>query len=384
MQPTPVTRSRLPIVAIAVWALILAAIVGIGLAFGRGSSGVPSGAGGANAVALSAPLAADPSPSAIAGSSAAANPSESPGTKGPGPRGFGPGRGFGFGGPGFGPGGPGGPGRGFGQITITAVNGNQLSLKTDDGWTRTIDASGAKVTDQTGTALTIGDLKVGDQIRFQETRNADGTYKVTAIVRVAPEADGTVKSVDAGAIVVTEPDGSTTTINVTSSTTYTKGGQAATAADVKVGDQVRAIGTNDNGFTATKVDIQPASVDGTVTAKTSDTITVKDRAGNSVTVHVTASTTYQSPGKTSPTLADVAVNDVIQAQGTKNSDGSLAATTVRFGTPGQGGPFFVPGGPGFGPGGPGFGHGRGGPGFKPGAPPPGTPNATPAPSTTGG
>ena len=47
-----------------------------------------------------------------------------------GPRGFG---GPGFGGPGFGRG-----GFGFGGITITAIDGSNLSLKTEDGWTRTI------------------------------------------------------------------------------------------------------------------------------------------------------------------------------------------------------------------------------------------------------
>ena len=39
----------------------------------------------------------------------------------------------GFGGPGFGRG-----GFGFGGITITAISGSNLSLKTEDGWTRTI------------------------------------------------------------------------------------------------------------------------------------------------------------------------------------------------------------------------------------------------------
>src|SRR3954447_14194856 len=109
MQPTPVTRSRLPIVAIGVWAAILAAIVVVGLIFGGRGTTTTSPAG-ANGIALTAPLAADPSPSASAGSSAA--PSQ--GTQNGGPW-KGPNAGAGFGGRG----GPGGPGHGFGDVSIT-------------------------------------------------------------------------------------------------------------------------------------------------------------------------------------------------------------------------------------------------------------------------
>ena len=225
-QPTPVTRSRLPFVAIAVWAAILAAIVAVGLRFGgRSAAAGTSSSAGSAGIPLSAPLAADPSAAA----------STAPGTgtdngAGPkGPNGFG----FGFGHRG-GPGGPGdgGPGRGRGPISITAINGSQLSLKTDDGWTRTIDASGATITEAGGATITLGDLKVGDQIAFRQTRNADGTYKITDVTRIPPQAGGTVKSADANSVTVTLPDGTTKTIALTGSTTFTINGKAATAADL--------------------------------------------------------------------------------------------------------------------------------------------------------
>jgi Cu/Ag efflux protein CusF len=380
LNPTPVTRSRLPFVAIGVWAAILAAIVAVGLVFGgRGANAADNAPAGAAGITLTAPLAADPSPgsSAAPGASGApANPG-TPGQAGKGPNGFAFGRGPG----GPGPGGPGGPGRGFGAVSITAINGSQLSLKTDDGWTRTIDAAGATVTEADGTAITLADLKVGDQIGFRQTRNADGTYTVTQIVRIPPQASGTVKSVDANSATLTLPDGTTKTIGLTSSTTYTLNGNAATAADLKVGTRVHATGTVDaNGnFTATKVAIAPADVHGTVTAKSGNTITLKDQAGASVTVNVDGSTTYASRGSTAAGLADIAVGDVLEAEGTLNADGSLTATRVEYGTPGQGG--F--GGPGFG--GPGFhgpgGHrGPGGNGNGNGT----APNASPVPSTSGG
>jgi len=65
-------------------------------------------------------------------------------------------------------------------ISITGIDGAKLSLRTSDGWTRTIDVSGATIT-KGGRTIAPADLKVGDQISFRETRGSDGSYKVTAI-----------------------------------------------------------------------------------------------------------------------------------------------------------------------------------------------------------
>jgi hypothetical protein len=341
-ESTPVTRSRLPFIAIAVWVAILAAVIAVGLAFGgRGATNASQTTLGAGAPNLTLPLTADPSASPGAGASTAPGKTEDNdrGPRAPGVFAFGRG---------------GGPGRGRGPISITAISGSQLSLKTDDGWTRTIDATGAAITEAGGAAIGIGDLKVGDQVGFRETRNTDGTYKITEVVRIPPQAGGTVKSVDGSGVTVTLPDGTTKTIALTGSTTFTLGGKAATPADLKIGTRIHAIGTVDSSgtFTATKVDIEPAQVVGIVTGKTATTITVKDPSGASVTINVDASTTYQTRGKDAASLADVALGDTLGAQGTLNSDGSLHATAVRFGTPGG---FAGPGK------GRGFGHGRGAP-----------------------
>jgi hypothetical protein len=361
-DPTAVTRSRLPYIAIAVWAVILAAIVAVGLLFGgRGvpagsdSSLAAAGAPGGVAQNLGAPLAADPSatPAPSAGNGTA-NPGQgNRGPKGPngggrggfGPvpfaqGGFGPGGPGGFGGPG-GPGGfgPGGPSAGRGPISIAAISGSNLSLRTDDGWTRTIDATGATITEQGGGSLTVADLKVGDHISFRETRNTDGTYKIDAIVRIPAQAGGTVTAVTATSATLSGPNGASQTIGLTGTTTYSLNGRAATSADLKVGTRVRAVGSQDSGgaFTATHVDIAPAEVDGTVTAKTDTSITIKDRSGASVTIHVDASTTYQARGNGTASLVAIAVGNNVEAEGTQNSDGSLNATVVRYGAPGPAG-----------------------------------------------
>ena len=115
-------------------------------------------------------------------------------------------------------------GFGFGEITITAISGSDLSLKTADGWTRTITVTADTTITRAGTTITVADLKVGDEIRFAQTRNADGTYTVTKIQLVIPSVAGQVTAVDGSTITVKRFDGTTQTIHVDASTTYTVAG----------------------------------------------------------------------------------------------------------------------------------------------------------------
>jgi hypothetical protein len=235
------------------------------------------------------------------------------------------------------------------SIAITKIDGSKLSLQTTDGWTRTIDATGATVTKGTQT-IAVGDLKVGDQITFRESRQGDGTDKITTIQVVVPTAAGTVSSVAAGSVTITQSDGSSRTLTLTESTTYTQGGATVSKGALAVGVRISAQGTvaSSGSFTATSITITPSNVLGTVASKTATAIVVTTKAGKSVTVNVSSTTKYNLRGVASPTLADVAVGYRIQAQGILNADGSLTATAVAAGPNDQ---------PGFGPGG---GSGRGG------------------------
>ena len=252
-------------------------------------------------------------------------------------------------------------------IAITGIDGSKLSLKTTDGWTRTIDATGATIT-KAGKTIAVTDLKVGDQINFRESRQSDGSYKITTISVVVPTASGTVTSVASSSVTIKQFDGSSKTLTLTSSTTYTQAGATATKTALVAGVRITAQGTVDSSgnFTATAVTIAPSSVAGTVASKTATTIVVTTAAvgttpGKTVTVNVSATTRYSVRGVTSPTLANVAVGARIVASGTLNADGSLTATLVQAAAndqPGFGGGGF--GGGGFGGGMP----GRGGfPGF---------------------
>jgi len=173
---------------------------------------------------------ADPVASTAPGSSAAPDTTKPDGDR------------HGFGG--FGPGGFGGFGRfGFRDITITAINGSDLTLKTDDGWTRTITATSTTTITKGGATITVGDLAVGDQIVFAQDRANDGTYSVTAIHVVLPSVVGQVTAIDGNTITVTQPGGTTATIHVDGSTTYQVNGAAGALSDVKVGSFIAAEGT---------------------------------------------------------------------------------------------------------------------------------------------
>ena len=263
--------------------------------------------------------------------------------------GFGPG---GAGPDGSGPGamGPGGFGRGgrlggggmFASISITAINGANLSLSTADGWTRTIDATGATIT-KAGQTVDLSTLKVGDSIVFDQSRQTDGTFKITAIQVVLPHADGTVKSVGDTTVTLTQRGGTDKVVTLTGSTTYQLFGlaskpAASTKAALTVGAQVDVAGhaASDGSFTASLVTIRPAEAGGTVTAKTTTTITVTTRGGTPLTIDVDPSTTYLVAGTTAPTLSNIAVGSIVIAEGTRNTDGTFSATTVRAFAAGSG------------------------------------------------
>ncbi len=240
--------------------------------------------------------------------------------------------GFGFGGA---RGQAGVPSVGRAGITISAIHGSSLDLKTDDGWTRTISVGSATKITKAGKSASLGDLAVGDRIAIRETKNPDGSYTVVAIVVPTPIVSGTVTAIGPTSLTLKLRDGSTRSVTLTGSTTYRLGRADATKADVKVNSVVIAAGTAGKGdaFTATSVQVvvKLARIGGTVTATTKDTITVKQRDGSSATIHVGSAAKLAVRGATNPTIASIAVGMQVQAWGTRNADGSLAATYVFAG-----------------------------------------------------
>jgi hypothetical protein len=159
---------------------------------------------------------------------------------------------------------PGGPGldlrgfrfAGFGDITITAINGSSLSLKTDDGWTRTITVGSSTTITRGDQTIALGDLEVGDQIVFGETKASDGSYTIDRVRVVLPVVGGQVTAVGTDSITVDQKGGGSATIHVSAGTTYDVDGNAgAKLSDITVGAFVVAEGTqrSDGSLDATTV-----------------------------------------------------------------------------------------------------------------------------------
>jgi hypothetical protein len=145
---------------------------------------------------------------------------------------------------------------GFRDITISAIVGSSLTLKTDDGWTRTITVGSSTTISKGGQTIAIVDLKVGDQIVFGESKASGGSYTISAIKVVLPVVAGQVTAVGSDTITVTEPGGATGTINVGVSTTYdVNGNTSAKLSDITVDSFVVAEGTqrSDGSLDATAV-----------------------------------------------------------------------------------------------------------------------------------
>ena len=318
IRPTPIHATRRATVPLAIALLVLgiaAAMIGMGI----GSSG------GGPALALTG---------AGAASTASPEASDGPGHDGAwGPFGaWGSGRmpGNGWSEPGLAGGRSGGT---LGQISITAIDLNKVSLKSATGWTRTIDVTGVAIS-RAGSAITAAGLKVGDRVVLGETRNSDGTYTLKSVTVVLDRVSGTVSKIDASTITVTGFGGGASTITTSGATVYRRAGTTIARSDIAVGERLTASGTkaSDGSLAAAAVDVQPDVVFGTVTGKSGSTLTIKTAGGGTATVTVTPGTTYEVAGKSSASLADVAVNDMIVAQGVLGSGGTLTATDVRAGT----------------------------------------------------
>gem|GEM_PF-2249565 len=154
---------------------------------------------------------------------------------------------------GGGPGDHGGPG--MGGATITAISGSSISLATADGWKRTMTVDSGTTYSKGGATIALGDLKVGDEIGFRETKASDGSFTIDSVAVILPHAGGVVTAISDSTITVKDRDGSSVTIKVTGSTTYDVAGATAKLSDIKVGMFLDAEGTqnSDGSLTATMV-----------------------------------------------------------------------------------------------------------------------------------
>jgi hypothetical protein len=144
----------------------------------------------------------------------------------------------------------------------------------------------------------------------------------------------TITAIDGVKLTLGTEDGWTRTITLGASTTITRGGAPATAADLHVGDAIhfRQHREADGSFTISAIDVVLPAVVGTITNVDGSTVTVLAQDGTSVTVHLGATTKLAVRGVKGATAKDLAKGQIALVVGEKRADGSLDATRVLAGT----------------------------------------------------
>ena len=186
--------------------------------------------------------------------------------------------------------------------------------------------------------LQLSDLKSGEQVHVMaETK---GTDKLAVRIMVQDEnepgddqcttmtANGTVTAVGSGQFTVHTEDHGDVVVKYDSSTIVRRQGQTITGADIKVGDQVNAMGTkvDDHTLQAKQIEVrgidQNQEVHGTVTQVGTSSIMV---AG--VTINVDSSTVIKKKGQ-NIALSDIKVGDQVEAEGTRVDANTLLARQI--------------------------------------------------------
>jgi ribosomal protein L21E len=155
-----------------------------------------------------------------------------------------------------------GPGRFQGvRGTITAIAGNQLSLKTADGKAVTVNLTKDTQYRKDRQPAALADFKVGDAVmvagdpagenawtaRFVLTRVGGGEREPMAESLGKRFIAGEIKAIDGTSLTILRPDGQTQTIQVDENTSFRKQEQSVTLADFKPGDHVFGRGEVKNG-----------------------------------------------------------------------------------------------------------------------------------------
>lgn len=227
----------------------------------------------------------------------------------------------------------------------SAPSGETFTITTRSGATVTVDVSAATTFVEHGvSAPSLADVTTGAIVAiFGST--AGTTVSATQIdiyrqraERQTPAAAGKVTSAPSGdAFTITTRSGSSITVDVTATTTYAERGiVSATLGDVQSGDLVAVFGTlSGSTVTATEVAIARARADersgavGTVaTTPANGTFTVTTRGGATVTVDVTATTTYVDHAVADPTLTNVTVGERVGVFGTWSGTTITASEVV--------------------------------------------------------
>ncbi len=216
--------------------------------------------------------------------------------------------------------------------TISALGTNSITLKDRKGNTTTYTTTSATTYFEGSTAGVVGDLAIGEQVDLALTPTTPQT--VTKVTIDLARVSGTVTTVVGNVITITGWHNTTLTVNVSGTTTYTSGGAASTLAAVVTGAQISAVGlpgSTAGSLNAISVNIWAPRVStharGTISALGTNSITLKDRKGNTTTYTTTSATTYFE-GSTAGVVGDLAIGEQVDLALTPTTPQTVTKVTI--------------------------------------------------------
>lgn len=153
---------------------------------------------------------------------------------------------------------------------VTAITGNTITVKTEEGEVYTIETGPNTRFRKQRDLIQISDLHAGDMIAAIGDKDAKARTVGAAFVMVIDKARyermraefgktwtaGVVQSIEGTSIVIKRADGQTQTIAVDENTSFRRRREDITLPDIKAGDAIGARGALHNGaFLATLVNV---------------------------------------------------------------------------------------------------------------------------------
>jgi hypothetical protein len=178
--------------------------------------------------------------------------------------------------------------------------------------------------------LSFADLKVGDQVYAAGTKQADGSLLAAKIEVYTPApvistVRGAIAALGNGFFMV-----GSVRVSISAQTVIVSKGKTLSFADLKVGDQVAAVGSKqpDGSLAATKIEVAVpvlavSTVQGTITSLGNSFFMV-----GSAKIYVSTETKILFQGRTL-SFGELKIGDQVFAAGNKQPDGSLQAIKIE-------------------------------------------------------
>ena len=158
---------------------------------------------------------------------------------------------------------------------VTAISGTTLTVTGVDARTYTIVIDSSTTYHRAGQTATLSAITVGSLISAEGTLSSQGsTLNALAVTIELPRVTGQVTAVSGNTVSVKGPDGTTSTVQLSDTTTYNAGPQtSADKSSITIGSFIMAEGTlgSDGSLSALLVDIATVR---TFNGSTSASITV--------------------------------------------------------------------------------------------------------------